>query len=178
MRRWLVLLLLAGCGSRGPQSDWERQNHKDKPAAEEQAELPAPPTAANLLEFSVGEAEGFRFFVDRTTLSIGKDGIVRYTLVARSPEGAQNVSYEGLRCATADYRTYAFGRADGSWAASRSGWRSLEGSAQQRWRTTLYRDYFCPQSTSVSDADEGRRVLREGGNPWRRGFGADPSLRR
>ena len=176
MRRWLVLLLPlllpAGCGSPGPQSDWERQNLKDKPAAEEQAELPAPPAAANLLEFSVGEAEGFRFFVDRTTLSIGKDGIVRYTLVARSPEGAQNVSYEGLRCATADYRTYAFGRADGSWAASRSGWRSLEGSAQQRWRTTLYRDYFCPQNDPIRNAAEGVRALEQGGHPFAKGFGA------
>jgi len=175
LRRWLLrplpLLLLAGCGSPGPQSEWERQNLKEK-AAEEQVELPAFPAPANLLEFNVVQADGFRFFVDRTTVSIGKDRIVRYTLVARSPEGVQNVSYEGLRCATADYRTYAFGRADGSWSASRSGWRSLEAPSAPRWRATLFQDYFCPQSEPIRNAAEGVRALEQGGHPFAKGFGA------
>jgi len=30
----------------------------------------------------------------------------------------------------------------------------------------------------ISDADEGRRALHDGGNPWFKGFGADPTRRR
>jgi hypothetical protein len=174
LRRWLLLpaavLTAAGCSSGGPQSDWERQTLKGQPG-EEQVEPPAFPAPGSLLEFNVVDAGGFRFFVDRMTLSVGKDGVVRYTLVARSADGVQNVSYEGLRCASADYRTYAFGRADRSWATSRSGWRPLEGPSAQRWRTALYREYFCPQSEPIRDAAEGVRALQQGGHPFVKGFG-------
>ena len=175
MKRWVFLLLLVGCGSPAPQSDWERQNAKKEPA-EEQVELPAFPAAANLLEFNVVEADGFRFFVDRPTLSVSKDRIVRYTLVARSPDGVQNVSYEGLRCPTADYRTYAFGRPDGSWSTSRTGWRSLEAPSAPRWRVILYRDYFCSQNEAIRNAGEGVRALEQGGHPFAKGFGAPGAL--
>jgi hypothetical protein len=166
-----LLLALAGCSAPGVQSDWERANRKAEPV-EEQPTPPAYPTAANLLEFGVLEAGGFRFFVDSATLGVGKDGVVRYALVARSRDGVQNVTYEGLRCATAEYRVYAYGRADGSWSASRSGWRPLEGSSAQRWRTTLYREYFCPQKEPIRDAAEGVRALEQGGHPFAKGFAA------
>jgi hypothetical protein len=176
LKRWLLVALVTGCGAPGPQSDWERQNQKGPPP-EEQVEPPAFPAAANLLEFNVPEGGGFRFFVDPATLSVGKDKVVRYTLVARSSDGVQNVSYEGLRCATADYRTYAFGRVDGSWSTSRSGWRPVDGPAAQRWRTTLYRDYFCPQNEPIRNAAEGVRALEQGGHPFAKGFGAPGAVR-
>jgi hypothetical protein len=171
LRRLLLVLVLAGCGSPGVQSDWERANRKAEPA-EEQVTLPAYPTAANLLEFGVVDADGFRFFVDGTTLSVGKDGIVRYVLVARSPDGVQNVTYEGLRCASGEQRIYAFGRPDGSWSASRSGWRSLDAPAVQRRHGILYREYFCPQNEPIRSAAEGVRALQQGGHPFSRGFAA------
>ena len=113
---------------------------------------------------------GFHFFVDGATLSVGKDGVVRYVLVARSPDGVHNVSYEGIRCATAEHRTYAFGRPDGSWSASRAGWRQLDAPSAQRRHTTLYREYFCPQNEPIRDAAEGVRALEQGGHPFSKGF--------
>ena len=169
MRRLLFVLALAGCGSPGVQSEWERANRKAEPA-EEQVEPPAYPVAAKLLEFGVIDPGGFRFFVDPTTLSVGKDGVVRYVLVARSAEGAQNVTFEGMRCATAEHRVYAFGRPDGTWSASRAGWRSLEAPTAQRRHTTLYREYFCPQNEPVRTAAEGVRALEQGGHPFSKGF--------
>jgi hypothetical protein len=171
LRLLLVALALAGCSSSGGfQSDWERQNTKAQQAAEEQVDPPAYPNDAGLLEFGVLDAGGFHFFVDGATLSVSKDGIVRYVLVARSPDGVQNVSFEGMRCATAEHRVYAFGRPDGSWSASRAGWRSLDAPAAQRRHTTLYREYFCPQNEAIRSPGEGVRALEQGGHPFSRGF--------
>jgi hypothetical protein len=169
LRSLVLVLALAGCSSGGLQSDWERQTQK-APAADEQIDPPPYPKGARLLEFGVLDAGGFHFFVDGATLSVGKDGVVRYVLVARSPEGAQNVSYEGIRCASAEHRTYAFGRPDGSWSASRAGWRPLDAPSAQRRHTTLYREYFCPQNEPIRDAAEGVRALEQGGHPFSKGF--------
>jgi hypothetical protein len=165
-----AVVTAAGCGSPGGvKSDWERQNLKAE-APEEQVEPPAYPAPGSLLEFGVIDGGGFRFFIDGATLSVGKDAIVRYVLVARSADGVENVSFEGMRCATAEYRVYAFGRPERSWSASRTGWRSLDAPSVQKRHTTLYREYFCPQNEPIRNAAEGVRALEQGGHPFSRGF--------
>ena len=171
MRLLVALLLVAGCSSRpAEQSDWERDNRKSAPA-EVQVELPAYPVPARLIEFEKSAYADFRYFIDPETLSVDKDGVVRYVLVARSLSGVENVTYEGLRCETAEYRFYAFGRADGTWSRSRSAWRSLQQS--QPLQRVLYADYFCPQKVAILNAGEGVRALRDGGHPFAKGFGGE-----
>ena len=170
MRILLAALLVAGCSTRpAEQSDWERDNRKPSPV-EAQVELPPYPVPARLIEFDRSQAGDFRYFVDRATVSVDKGGVVRYVLIARSSSGVDNVTYEGLRCDTAEHRFYAFGRADGTWSRSRSNWRSLQqGQPLQR---VLYADYFCPQKVPIVHAAEGVRALEQGGNTFARGFGA------
>lgn len=171
MRRLIALLLIAGCSTRpAEQSEWERENRKPVPK-EAEVGLPAYPVPGRLIEFDRTSAADFHYFIDPQTLSVDKeDGIVRYVLVARSVSGVQNVSYEGLRCESAEYRFYAFGRADGTWSRSRSDWRSLvQGPPLQR---LLYADYFCPQKVPILNAADGVRALEQGGNSFARGFGA------
>ena len=171
MRILLALLLVAGCGTRPvEQSEWERENRKPTPT-EGQVALPSYPVAARLIEFEKTPGADFRYFIDPETLSVDKDGVVRYVLVARSSNGAQNVTYEGLRCETGEYRFYAFGQADGTWSRSRSDWRSLQvAPVLQR---VLYVDYFCPQKVAILNAGEGVRALRDGGHPFAKGFGGE-----
>lgn len=169
----MVALLLAGCATRPPeQSEWEQQNRK--PAPEEgEVLLPAYPVAARLVEFEKGHPGDFHFFIDPATLSVDKDGVVRYVLVARSPSGSENVSYEGLRCDSAEHRIYALGRADGTWSRSRTGWRSLRAASAQMRERTLYSEYFCPQKVPILNAAEGVRALQDGGHPFAKGFGGE-----
>ena len=163
----LALAALAACGTKPrEESDWERRNAQPAPVEEELA-LPAYPARGNLVEFGVAGADGFQFFVDRESVAVGRDGVVRYVLVARSPEGAENVTYEGLRCASAEQRVFALGRRDGSWSMARSAWRPL---ATPR-HVTLYREYFCPQNEQVRSADEGVRALESGGHPFAKSLG-------
>ena len=168
-------LSLAACGAREPiKSDWERQNEdklsRDQAETEVVTQFPAFPQKANLLEFSVGGVGEFGFFVDQTSLSVTSDGVVRYVLVARSPSGVENVSYEGLRCASVEFRRYAFGRPDATWHASPGPWQSLS----RRWHQVLHRDYFCLQNVPLPSAAEGVQALQQGGYPYSGANSGDP----
>jgi hypothetical protein len=145
-------------------SDWERQQER-REWKEVEAKPPAFPQRGNLIEFDVSAASDFRFFVDSRSLSIGPDGVVRYVLVARSPSGAENVSFEGIRCATGEVKIYATGRPDGSWEGRASEWRTIEPRTVQRWHNALQREYFCPTREPIRSAQEGVDALRRGGNP-------------
>ena len=167
-------LAAAACSSTKPQeqSDWERRNLQNV-TTEEDVDPPAYPTAKNLVPFSVDEGGSFRFFIDRASLSVSKDGLVRYVLVARSPEGVDNVSFEGLRCASSEQRLYAVARSDHTWTVARSTWRPVSSPRH----ATLARDYFCPQAEPIRDANEGILALESGGHPFARGFAGEPVRR-
>ncbi|NJD34091.1 MAG: hypothetical protein FIA96_04535 [Betaproteobacteria bacterium] len=136
------------------------------PWAEEVIELPAFPVDANLIEIAVSAVTANRFFVDGASIRPGQDGVVRYTLVVRTAGGATNVSFEGIRCKTGEYRLYASGRADGSWAPARlTDWRRIENKAANRQHAALNREFFCPVGSPIATADEGRDALRRGKHP-------------
>ena len=106
---------------------------------------PPYPKSGNLIAFEAGGASSNRFFIDPDSISVGSDGVVRYTLVIRGPTGAENVSFEGIRCESREQKYYAFGRRDGSWGAARSSeWRYIEYKEINRQHGVLYLDYFCP----------------------------------
>jgi len=71
--------------------------------------LPAYPRREALIPFFVSATTESDFLVDGASLSVADDGVVRYTLVARSRQGAESVSFEGIRCSSGEYRLYATG---------------------------------------------------------------------
>lgn len=146
------------------ESDWEARQ-AERNWREGDYALPAFPVQKNLIEFPVSAASSFRFFVDATSLSVGKDRVVRYTLVARSGAGAENISFEGIRCATAMYRIYATGHADGTWSSRPTDWRTIDPKGVARWHLALRREFFCPKDMTIHDAAEGVDALRNGRHP-------------
>lgn len=143
-----------------PKSDWERLD-EERNWREIEVALPPFPRRENRLPFSVGATGEFRFFVDRASISVGADGAVRYTLIAVSPLGVENISFEGARCKTREHKTYATGRADGSWSQREGAWRP----GTQSWQRTLRAEYFCPLGVTIANAAEGIDALRRGGHP-------------
>lgn len=126
---------------------------KDKPWEEIVIQLPAGPKAENLLPFSVSATATQQFAVDTASLTVGADGVVRYTLVATSESGAKNVSYEGIRCQTYERKLYAFGRPDGSWSRSRrDAWERINANEANRYHAALLKDYFCNGTTVAGSA--------------------------
>ena len=82
--------------------------------------------------------------LDPDSIRVGNDRVVRYLLRIRSPGGAANLFYEGLRCETAEYRTYAYAGSRGGWQRMRdSDWQALSAGGTSRYRQLLQRRYFC-----------------------------------
>lgn len=140
-------------------------NEDDKPAAEADVQFPPFPRAENMIPFTVSATTRNEFMIDGESLSVSHDGTVRYTLVIVSPAGARNITYEAMRCKTAERRLYAVARADDTWAKARSDkWVRIRESTLNRHHAALFGDYFCFIGASLRDADDARRILRTGGN--------------
>ncbi len=144
-------------------SDWEIEQEK-RNLVEGEVPLPAYPADADLVQFFVSGASSFRFYIDASTLAPGPDGVIRYVLIAHSPSGYANVSYEGMRCVTSSYKVYAQGDG-GKWTRRESEWREIELNPMQRWHVELRSRYFCPGRVPIHTVAEGRDALRRGGHP-------------
>jgi len=99
-----------------------------------------------------------KFGIDPKTLSIGKDGVLRYVMVATSSSGAMNAMYEGIRCSTGEYKTYARYFPGSGWSkASSVEWQALRGT---RSTSTWYfsKQGGCPDGGTAVRVDE---VLHE-----------------
>lgn len=161
----LAAAALFGNAFAQPKTDWEiRQESRDWQEA--QIKLPAYPKAGDLIEFEVSLASSFRFFVDSQSIIAANDGAVRYTLVARSSSGVDNVSFNGLRCKTNGHKVYATGRPDKTWSpVPNSEWKELQLKTVTRQHIALMRDFFCPSGIPITTREEGVEALRQGIHP-------------
>ncbi len=164
MRAWLALGLVLPLAAWAQSDRTEGKVGDTGRGGEVQAPLPDYPKSENYLPLQVSATTPFLFFVDAKSISVGKDGVVRYGLIAKSPDGALNVSFEGIRCSDAQFRVYAFGRTENTWSEARnSHWQRIPADARNAQRTVLYRDIFCRAGVIIATADEGVRALRSGG---------------
>jgi len=132
-----------------------------KPWKEIESMIPPYPRPEHLLPFEGGGASPHRFFIDARSLSVGEDGVVRYTLLVRTAGGATNVSFEGMRCETREQKYYALGRADGSWVRARNPqWRRVEMQSINRHHDVLYADVLCSGKFPVGTTREALQRLK------------------
>ena len=183
MKRILLLLcclpLTAYAEQKGLKG-FDSEFDSDKTWAELQEQLPAYPKAENLLSFDAGPASRNLHYIDAPSIRVGQDGIVRYSLVIKSPAGAMNISYEGMRCGSLEAkgeilifkfhpierRLYAMGRDDKTWARARvSKWEELENIPQHYAQRALSRYFFCPANSIVKDEKEAIQALKRGSHP-------------
>jgi hypothetical protein len=116
---------------------------KETPSVERELKLPPFPRAQNMIQFDPGLRNSNRYYVDPQSIAVGEDGVVRYTMMVKSASGAENISYEGIRCRTLEHKYYAFGRKDGTWGNMLDGpWRQVD-NRNASLQLTLWTDYFC-----------------------------------
>ncbi len=181
---WLCFLSLAACAPQKALKGFDSEFDGDKTWAELRVQLPAYPKAENLLPFDAGPASDNLHYIDAPSIVVGDDYIVRYTLVIKSPAGAMNISYEGMRCATdgarenvraeililkfqvTEKRLYAIGRDDKTWVRPRvSKWEELENISQHYAQRALSRYFFCPANIVVRNEEEAIQALKRGSHP-------------
>ncbi|SFM72031.1 CNP1-like family protein [Nitrosomonas communis] len=159
----LYILLLTACITKEKFVD---TFDRGKDWAELQTQLPPYPQADNLLEFNVGPTSTHRYFVDAPSITVEKEGVIRYSLVIKSAQGAENATFEGIRCETREKKRYALGRNDRTWVQPRvSEWEILENISQDYAQRELAKYYFCPRGLIVGSPEEAIRALKAGAHP-------------
>lgn len=126
---------------------------------------PAPAfDPGKLLVFDVSAGSSLVYGVDPATLRIGNDGIVRYVMVATSRTGVRNVVYEGIRCSSAEFKTYARHSAEGGWRLlDKPEWRSMFGNMPSRHPIQLAKAGVCSNSAPASSVGEIVQRLKTNG---------------
>lgn len=141
-------------------------DYDSEPWKEEAAALPPFPQDQDLYDFYVSPTATSQFFVDVPNIAIGKDLVVRYTLVVISDSGARNVTFEGMRCDTRERRLYASGRPDGTWSEARNTqWTRIKDAVTNRHHAALFFGYFCPDGVLSYKVEDIRRTFKKEGKP-------------
>ncbi len=128
-----------------------------------EGEVPPPPAfnVDKLLVFDVSTASTMVYGVDPATLSISDDGIVRYVIVATSPSGVRNAFYEGIRCSSGEYKTYARHTLQGGWAkVNNPEWKTVFGNMPSRHALQFAKTAACDNVAPASTVDEIVRHLK------------------
>ena len=144
---------------------WDYDFDQEKKEWKEiQAQIPRYPKAEDLIPFEVSAVSAHQFFVDSKSLSVGEDGVTRYTLVVKTGGGATNVSFEGIRCEAREQKIYAFGRPSGEWSRARDPkWRRIEGKDVNGYHYMLHSDFFCSTKRFPVPVAQIIRNLKSGG---------------
>ena len=167
-------ILLLGLALHGGESLAQRGMPEDiggvpeeKAFKEDALHLPAYPDDATLIEFRPRGYWKNRFYIERNSISLGADWVVRYTLVIKSTSGVANVFYEGMRCKTSEYKVYAHGTRDGTWSNVREPkWQDV-GSSAGNFHYSLWADYLC-DSEAVRGRNAADLIVNLKGNaPYR-----------
>ena len=151
----VALLMLFGCSSvptepvrgasqRGQQNAPLHGVPEEESVAELNLAPPPYPVDSNLIEFKLRGTTTNRFFIDGSSLTVGKDKVIRFVLVIRTMEGGKNVRFSGLRCNDRDWKDYAYAREDQTWAPYKeASWRPIQDIKLNNYQHTLYEDFFC-----------------------------------
>lgn len=121
----------------------------DEPVWMESVIVPPTVFSTDVLQpFEVMKNSALTYGIDPGSLIVGEDGVVRFVMVARSASGALNVLYQGIRCATAETKTYARLSDKGSWNTSPDvQWQALSFRGQTRPAMMLARQGVCEGRT-------------------------------
>jgi hypothetical protein len=143
---------------------WEADFDEDTKSWKEiQAQIPPYPKDQNLILVEAGSETSHRFYVDAGSVSVGADGVVRYTTVVKTSGGATNVTFEGMRCETREQKLYALGHRDGTWVRARdSKWQRILLRDLKPHHYMLYREFFCPSPSRPTPPKAAIEALRRG----------------
>ena len=157
-----MVIMIAGCGGlegNRPSIPF-LSDTEEGPPPENAVVFPPYPHAKDLLEFAVGPLGSHRYFIDKQSLLVGTDGIVRYAVIVRAAGGAVNTTYEGIRCVPGQKRVYAVGRGEKWVEAKNTQWTEIRPRVANEYQATLYADYFCRNRLIVRNREEALRVLQ------------------
>ena len=138
-------------------------------AQEAASRVSAPPyDASRALSFDASKDYSLRFAVDPATVTREPDGELRYVVIARGSGGAQTALYDGMRCISGQYTTYARASANGGWSSvTKPEWRSVFDDKAPALYPKYLTYFMCNEDGTPALAREAAYYLRSGTNPTR-----------
>lgn len=161
----LAAAMLAGCSTSGvtaPPGPVEESS-----TAWKDTNVPPPPaySLSRLIGIDMPAYSSIKLGIDPDTIRIDRAAqVVRYVVVARG-QSAVNASYEGIHCATGEYRVYAHQIQHGAWVKdSDSDWKAMQGQGgfSATYPYELARNGMCVGSTMRPTVGAMVRELRSG----------------
>jgi len=155
-----VAAAVAGCGSQPRDGNYllddidAQRNLPDAGWEALRSKLPPVPTEKDVLPIEpLSRTDHFRFGVDPRSIEIAPGLIVRYTLRAVSDLGAENISYESVRCGRREWRAVALYRPGAGWQrAVHDDWRDLiPGTVQHVLRNGVFCSGGAPAGQTPAD---------------------------
>ena len=167
--RWMTsVLAFSLLGAAAHSANAQTSYTDEKVWTEAAAAPPATFSTELLIPFEVMKASALTYGIDPNTLTVGEDGVVRYVMVARSSSGALNVLYQGIRCTTAETKTYGRFSDQGKWNASPdSPWQELSFRGNTRPAMILARQGVCEGRTVTGNAQKILATLKSDRNQIR-----------
>jgi hypothetical protein len=136
---------------------------KEKKWTESGIALPAYPQDQDLLNIPLPDRDTLRLYIDERSISRLADRVIRFTLILESASGARNVFYEGIRCETQEYKTYAFGTSDGAFQpVPQPAWRDFPVYETNAFRKYLSRHVVCDDHNSARLPKEIVKLIKHG----------------
>lgn len=145
--------------------EFSYDDSQDIPWIENETEVLAAPREEDLVRVGMDRMPpGLQLLIDARRLTVDPDDrIIRLWVVVRSEAGVDNGSFEGFRCATREYKVYAYSnssRVPPVSKAKRPRWRTISKLRSGNYRLELMQDYFCGLGGARS-ADEIRVALSD-----------------
>ena len=143
-----------GCTQRAG-SGWEPE------WIEAQTPLPPLPVESDLTPIEAPRMDAaYDVLVDARNIVRGRDGVMRYTVVVRTPGGASNTFHEGLRCETDEVRTYAFATRGDFKRIDDTAWSEMASRGPRAYQDYLANVIMCDRNGYAWDPENARAALR------------------
>lgn len=119
----------------------------DVPWKEDRLSELTPPENDNLKQLDIDHPPiGFKVYIDPTSITVSEtDRVVRYWLVLKAGK-SRNAMYEGLKCNSNEYKTYAY---ENKWKKDKvniskaAKWLPIRAQGHNYFRFELKKYYFC-----------------------------------
>ena len=123
--------------------------------------LPPYPDDRDLIPVAMNSTDTLKIYIDGKSISRAQDLVARFALIAESPSGARSVFYDGYRCETRQYKTYAIGTLQHTWSpVVNAQWQTVPRSEINAFRDVIYRRYVCDGQKSALSPVDLRRLLQ------------------
>lgn len=152
-----------GGGENENMVEFDYDDSGDKVWQETATELLTLPVDDSLYPVEMdGLPHGLKLYLDADRLSLSEaDEVLRFWVVIRSPAGAYNATYEGLRCETLEFKVYAYGRRHSDpkiRPVPKPKWRDIGALPGDHFRQELAQDLLCADVTPRTQRDIIERI--------------------